>query len=68
MSELTIAEVRIRSELTNVRIVQGPNCPTFEYTSHWQKWHLTLKHHTEEAIKSFSDDMQWEFIISYLFL
>ena len=28
-SELTIAEVRIRSELTKVRIVQGPNCPTF---------------------------------------
>ena len=32
------------------------------------KWHLILKHHTEKAIKSFSDDMQWEFIISYLFL
>ena len=32
------------------------------------KWHLTLKHHIEKAIKSFSDDMQWEFIISYLFL
>ena len=31
------------------------------------KWHLTLKHHTEKAIK-ISDDMQWEFIISYLFL
>ena len=37
----------------------------FEYTS---QWHLILKHHTEKAIKSFSDDMQWEFIISYLFL
>ena len=32
------------------------------------KGHLTLKHHTEKAIKSFLDDMQWEFIISYLFL
>ena len=31
-------------------------------------WHLTLKHHTEKVIKSFSDDIQWEFIISYLFL
>ena len=28
-SELTLAEVQIRSELTKVRIVQGPNCPTF---------------------------------------
>ena len=26
---------------------------------------LTLKHHTEKAIKSFSDDMQWEFIIYF---
>ena len=29
---------------------------------------LDTQHHTEKAIKSFSDDMQWEFIISYLFL
>ena len=40
----------------------------FEYTSHWQKWHLTLKHHTKKVITSFSDDMQWEVIISYLIL